>query len=299
MKILFPTDKSDASIYAIKKTLPFLKQDYQIDIINVIDWGLFPTYVTFPTEEEKAFPEQKNNAQEVVESVKSFIESNGYKVRNADFAYGKPEKIILDMIKEKNYDLVAMGSHGKKGIRKWLGSLSRKIVSASPIPTLIARPPINLAEPVKEVKEILISVDGSIYSYNAIKKALCLLNLENSSIELVTVAPGTESLPVEITSDKEWLEKCLSKQEEVANEIMTESKKILIESGINPKAVFSLKGDAAEEIINYTDKNRKDLIIMGSHGREGISDILLGSVSKRVLDHATSPVLIVPSKKHL
>jgi len=297
MKVLFPTDGSDASVHAIKKTLPFLRPDYQIDIINVIDWGFFPTYVTFPTEEETAFPEHKNAAQKIVETTQNIIEAQGYNVTKADFAYGKPEKIILDLIEEEKYDLVAMGSHGKKGIRKWLGSLSRKIVTRSPIPTLIARPPKNHDEIPEETKEILISTDGSIYSYNAIKKAINLLNLQNSSIEVMTVKPGIESLPVEITSDKEWLEKCLSKQEEISNEVLEESKKILIENGINPKSVFSLEGDAAEEILNYTDKAKKDLIIMGSHGREGVSDILLGSVSKRVLDYATSPILIVPSKK--
>jgi len=297
MKVLFPTDGSEASLYAIKKTLPFLKPDYQIDIINVIDWGFFPTYVTFPAEEEIALPKQQNSAQKIVESTKSIIETYGYKVTKADFAYGKPEKIIFDLIEEENYDLVAMGSHGKKGISKWLGSLSRKIVTRSPIPTLIARPSKNHEKASEETKEILLSTDGSIYSYNAIKKAINILNLHNCSIEVVTVKSGIESLPIEITSDKEWLEKCLSKQEELSMEILEESKKILIENGFTPKSVFSLEGDTAEELLNYMDKNKKDLIIMGSHGREGISDILLGSVSKRVLDYATSPVLIVPSKK--
>lgn len=297
MKVLFPTDGSDASIYAIKKTLPFLKQNYQIDIINVIDWGFFPTYVTFPAEEEVAFPERKNSAQKIAESTKNLIETHGYKVRKADFAYGKPDKIILDMIEEEKYDLVAMGSHGKTGINKWLGSTSRKIVTRSPIPILIARPPKNHDKSFTETKEILITVDGSIYSYNAITKTINLLNMQNSSIEILTVKSGVESLPVEIKSDKEWLGKCLSKQEEISNEILNESKKILVQNGITPKSVFSLEGDTAEEILKYIDKNPKDLIIMGSHGREGLSDILLGSVSKRVLDHATSPVLIVPSKK--
>jgi nucleotide-binding universal stress UspA family protein len=297
MKVLFPTDGSDASIHAIKKTLPFLRHDYQIDIINVIDWGFFPTYVTFPVEEEVAFPDQQNAAQKIVETTKNIIEDYGYKVTKADFAYGKPEKIILDLIENENYDLTAMGSHGKKGISKWLGSLSRKIVTRSPIPTLIARPSKDNNDTFKEIKEILIATDGSIYSYNAIKKTINILNLQNSSVEVVTVKPGTESLPVEITSDKEWLEKCLSKQEEIATEILEESKKILEENGISPKSAFSLEGDAAEEILNYINEHKKDLVIMGSHGREGISDILLGSVSKRILDFSTSPVLIVPSKK--
>jgi nucleotide-binding universal stress UspA family protein len=297
MKVLFPTDGSEASIYAIKKTLSLLRPDCEVDVINIIDWGIFPTYITFPAETETAFPSQKNEAQNIVDSAKLYIENLGYKVTTADFIYGKPDKIILDLIEEKKYELIAMGSHGKKGIAKWLGSLSRKIVTKSPIPTLIARPPNKKEEITGRIKEILIPVDGSMYSYNAIKTAMKLFDLQNSNIEIVTVKSGEEGLPVEIVSDKEWLRNCLQKQEEIAIEILENSRKILEDCNLKPKNIFSLTGDAAHEILKYENINKKDLIILGSHGREGISDILLGSVSKRVLEHSQAPVLIVPVKK--
>ena len=146
-------------------------------------------------------------------------------------------------------------------------------------------------------KEILVAADGSKCSYNAIKKMIELLDLKDSSIEILTVRAGVESLPIEISMDKEWLENCITKQKEIANEILEESKKILQVYGISPKSLIDIEGDAAEEILNYTKEHKKDLIVMGSHGREGISDLLLGSVSKRVLDHTDSTILIVPTKK--
>lgn len=298
MKVLFCTDGSEASFYVIKKTLPFLKPDCQLDIINVIDWGFFPTYVTFPYEEETGLPNQKSVSQEILHKTRDFINSFGYKVTNEEHAMGFPADIILQAIIEDDYDLVCLGSHGKKGIDKWLGSVSRKVVTKSPISTLIARPSEEPAMPEIK-KQILVATDGSIYSYNAIKKAIEILDMKNSSIEILTVTPGPESLPVEITMDNEWLENSLLKQKEVAKEILEESEKIFNNAGINIKTAFSLEGDSAEIILQYTEKNPKDLIIMGSHGREGISDILLGSVSKRVLDNASSPVLIVPSQKSI
>lgn len=297
MKILFPTDGSNASIVAIEKILPFLKNDYKIDIINIIDWGIFPTYITFPVETESAFPSQKNEAEKIVESTKSLIENLGFKVNKADFMYGKPDKIILDLIEENKYDLVAMGSHGKKGIAKWLGSLSRKIVYKSPVPVFIAKPKQDKNIKDNAEKNVLIPVDGSIYSYNAIKAAAKLLDIKNCNIEILTVKPGKESLPIEIISDKEWLEKCLVKAEENAREILDNSNKILTDNNLSSKKIFSLEGDPAHEILKYENNNKKDMIILGSHGREGISDVLLGSVSKRVLEHSHSPVLIVPIKK--
>lgn len=297
MKVLFCTDGSEASFYAIKKSLPFLHKDDPIDIINVIDFGIIPTYVTFPAEEEIAYPEEKNIAQRVLDKTIELIEIEGYTVNKSEYAHGKPARNILEMIDTEGYDLVILGSHGKKGIRRWLGSVSRKVVTKSSIPTLIVRPPEKPENGVfLGTKEVLFAVDGSEFSYHAVKQAISILNLDNSSTEILTVMAGAESLPLEITMDNQWLQDSLSKQKEIAEEILENTKKILQDQNIPVKSTISLEGDAAEKILDYLEKHTPDLVIMGSHGREGFSDFLLGSVSKRVLDYSASPVLIIPIK---
>ena len=298
MKVLFCTDGSEISYYAIRKILPFLKHNYQLDIINIIDWGFFPTYVTFPSEEEVGFPANKNIAENILDKTRNIIESEGYKVNSSCFLYGQPSEAILEQIKSENYDLVVMGSHGKVGIRSWLGSVSRKIVTKSPIPVFIVRPSQkteNLTS--KRSKNILITTDGSENSNMAIIAMLNILNLEESFISILSIKPGAESLPPEITSDNEWVKACLEKQNEIASNSIKEAEKILKENNISPKSTFILEGDAAEKILDFCKQNIPDLIVMGSHGREGLSDMLLGSVSKRVLDHSCCPVLIIPRKK--
>ena len=47
------------------------------------------------------------------------------------------------------------------------------------------------------------------------------------------------------------------------------------------------------EIIKAAKRNRCDLIVMGSHGRRGISRLLLGSQASKVLAHSTVPVLVI------
>lgn len=295
MKILFCTDGSEASFYAIQKTLPLLHKNDKIDIINIIDWGFLPTYVTFPREEEIGYPDEKNAAQKILDKAISLVESQNFTVNKADYTQGQPANTLLEIIKTEDYNLVILGSHGKKGIKKWLGSVSRKVVTKSSVPTLIVKP--SEEEILINKKDILAAVDGSEYSYNAIRNAIDLLNLEGGSVEILTIMPGSESLPLEITMDDEWLQKTLKKQKELANEILEKAKQIFQEHGIFVKATLFIEGDPAETILNYTNENKKDLIIMGSHGREGVSDFLLGSVSKRVLDNSLSPVLIVPIKR--
>jgi len=53
-----------------------------------------------------------------------------------------------------------------------------------------------------------------------------------------------------------------------------------------------LRGDVADGIVEYADKQAVDLIIMGTHGAKGIEKILLGSVAERVLKRASCPILL-------
>jgi nucleotide-binding universal stress UspA family protein len=55
---------------------------------------------------------------------------------------------------------------------------------------------------------------------------------------------------------------------------------------------LSPEGDPADEILKYADEIHAELIAMGSHGQSGIMRFLMGSVSRKVLDHAECPVLI-------
>ena len=55
-----------------------------------------------------------------------------------------------------------------------------------------------------------------------------------------------------------------------------------------------VSGGPAHEIVAFVAKSKVDLIVMGTHGRKGLSHVLLGSVAERVVRTATCPVLIVP-----
>lgn len=301
MKVLFCTDGSEASFYAIRKTLPFLKPDYQLDIIYIEETGILTTYPTFPHQKEEGFPDRKNYAQDIVDKTRDLIESEGYKAGTATICQGHPAEIIIEHINENPYDLVSLGSHGKHGLRKWLGSISRKVVTKSHIPVLVARPPKEIENGSKFLnskKEILVTTDGSASSYNAIKGMFNILNTDGATFEVLTIKVGMDDLPFEVRKDPEWVEIFHTRQKEIADENLNTAKKILEDYGFTAEKYLAIEGDPANVIIDYTDKHSKDLIVLGSHGKEGISDFLLGSVSKRVLDHATSPVLIVPTRKH-
>jgi nucleotide-binding universal stress UspA family protein len=61
-----------------------------------------------------------------------------------------------------------------------------------------------------------------------------------------------------------------------------------------PVVVASHRGDAADEIVRYAKANDIQLIVLGTHGRTGVSRFVMGSVAERVIRTAPCPVLTVP-----
>lgn len=59
-------------------------------------------------------------------------------------------------------------------------------------------------------------------------------------------------------------------------------------------SVAGTAGDPAQEILRYASRQPVDLIVVGTHGRTGVSRLLLGSVAERVVRGAGCPVLVVP-----
>lgn len=292
MKTLFCTDGSEASYNAISRAIPFLKPESKLDIINVMETGLFTTtFVTFPYETESGFSEVKSISEEILEKTRSFLEQRGININQTFYSSGHPDQVILEAIQNGFYDMVIMGSHGKRGIEKWLGSVSKKVVTKSSIPVFVAK-----STETGEIRgeRILFAVDGSECSKKAIEKALTYLNLPNPAIEIVVVYPGPEVFPIEISMDARWLEECILSQKQLAIEILEEAEKIVQSRGFEVQQKLALEGEAAFSILNHLEKSPKDLVVMGSHGRSGISDFLLGSVSKRVLDNSNTSTFIVP-----
>lgn len=66
-------------------------------------------------------------------------------------------------------------------------------------------------------------------------------------------------------------------------------------AGLEVESVL-LEGHPAEEIINFSEKNGIDLIIVGSLGKSGVERFLMGSVSEKVVKNAKVPVLVVRAK---
>ncbi len=83
------------------------------------------------------------------------------------------------------------------------------------------------------------------------------------------------------------------KARSAAEDLMREFVRAVEFGGVDFEIQITM-GRAAEEICNYAEEKKIDLIIASTHGRTGFMHVLIGSVAERVVRHARSPVLVVP-----
>jgi nucleotide-binding universal stress UspA family protein len=135
------------------------------------------------------------------------------------------------------------------------------------------------------MKRILIAFDGSENSYKAVEFTKNLINNlkeKPETIELISVIQVID-LP-EIPENQSLISYYKKYYKEKHEEIIKEN--------LEFKSVI-LIGNVANEIINYSKEHKVDLIVVGKTGKSKLEQFLLGSVSKKIVDHAQTNVLIV------
>ncbi|MGO0122601.1 universal stress protein [Desulfothermobacter acidiphilus] len=147
--------------------------------------------------------------------------------------------------------------------------------------------------------KILVAVDGSENSLRAVREAgrLAEGNPE-AEIILITIVPPIDSTfaystwftPQEVQSqEKKVIDALLARAEEIIKEAEEIAKEVA--SG-TVRSVVQV-GDPAQALVAYADKEKCDVIVMGKRGRGVIRELLLGSVSNKVIHLAPCPVLLV------
>lgn len=140
------------------------------------------------------------------------------------------------------------------------------------------------------MKKILVPIDGSQNSFNALKYAGEIAEKYSAELVLVNIQKPVfyESLESE-TEETETLQ-------DRAKMIIKEGLKVLKGSPIKIKPEFNseiILGDPAEQILFLIKKENVDMVVMGRKGLSGIKRYVIGSVSHKVLQHSPITVLIV------
>lgn len=283
MNVLFCTDGSKISYNSIINFSSWVK-DFSLDILSVVDWSCLPDSVSI---ENSEFASQcSTSANVILDYAETYLKEMGLNVAQKIKICGKAVDTILDLVDSGKYDFVVLGSHGKKGIQKWLGSVSQEVASSANISSYISKN-------INNRKKVLFAVDNSELSAKVVLNSLNFLNLEDKEIYLATVYEVPDYLFLEGNVDSTWILEIEKKQEQASRLLLNSFEKSFIEKGfqVNDKLIF--RGVPSQEIINFSNKEDIDLVVTGIRTRKHLSKFLLGSVSKRILENVKSDVLIV------
>ena len=145
---------------------------------------------------------------------------------------------------------------------------------------------------MKGYKKILVPLDGSVTSEGILPEIEKLASAFKASICLLYVVPnlifpGT----METVVQYETIAEAFTKEGE---EYLRKIEKRLKDKGFTVEGLLQ-QGNEAQRILEQAGRADIDLIAMSTHGRSGVSHWLLGSVTEKIVRHATKPVLLVRS----
>ncbi|WP_136718417.1 universal stress protein [Halorientalis salina] len=210
-----------------------------------------------------------------------------------DIVRGSPSQAILDYVGEHEIDLLAMGTHGRTGVRRYVaGSVTERVVRKANIPVVTARA-TERSHLGEGYDDILIPTDGSDAATAAVDHGLAFAESANARVHVLNIVNiGEMAASPSYTPPTELLADLTAAGEEATEEIATQARDRSLDVVTEVK-----EGLPAKDLLEYADEAGVDLIAMGTQGRTGLNRFILGSTTERVIRHAEMPVLAVPGRE--
>ena len=134
-------------------------------------------------------------------------------------------------------------------------------------------------------KRILVAIDGSKFSKAAVDESIRIAKTSKGNLTIVSAVDINEEFETEAPELTERFERQFKAMVE-------RIKKQAKAKGVKAEGIVKI-GEPYNLIISAAKAKKADLIVMGSHGRRGLSRLLMGSVTERVIGHAKCAVLVV------
>jgi len=288
-QILLATDGSESSEGAVKEAIYLAKSCVaRLSVIYVLE-----TNPEFETEGLKFVEKMELAAREHLELIRKEAAAQNVEVEAIVRRTDQPYKAIVEEAAKIKSDVIVMGRRGRTGLEKMLmGSVAAKVIGYAPCKVLVVPRFASIS-----CKNILIATDGSKYSVAAATEAIGIAKRCKSNLIIVTVV-HTEALS-SMSPDTGYTQsqqEVIEKQElQKAERNISGVKELAEKEGIHAEGIIS-EGRPYETIAKTALDKNVDLIVVGSHGRTGISRFLMGSVTERVIGHAESAVLVVKAE---
>ncbi|MDH5667823.1 MAG: universal stress protein [Nitrospira sp.] len=267
-----------------------------LTVVNVLEFapGLNPEYPV----NRLYLTEMMKSATRTLAELKVRAEGRGISVQT-QIATGIPSQEVLGAAEAHDVDLVVVGTLGKTGLKHvLLGSTAERVIRASPCPVLVVRDEWSKGGQVGSgprpaaLDRILVPVDFSDCSLDALEYAAVVARRAKASLTLLHVLePVSYGLDFTLTIPGSRERKKEAAAERLAGVVAALK-------NANVSSDYVLRGGLPNDsILEAAKTSSADMIVMGTHGRRGLSHALYGSVAEFVLRNSRCPVLTVRNPK--
>ena len=239
--------------------------------------------------------EREHNGDYLKEMAASFFDPAAV---SCSVKIGKPAEVIIEVAATNLDTLIAMATHGRSGIRRWLlGSAAEKVLRGAANDVLLIRAiePGERKEAAAHLERLVVPLDGSKLAEQAIACAVELAEKINLELILLRVylMPGVAYPTGSYAPDWKLLDR---ETRQRSSEYLQEKIRQLQNEGFDRVSSIVLEGSAAEKIIEVARENPGSLIAMSTHGASGVGRWVLGSITERVIRHSDNAVLVIRAK---
>lgn len=285
-KILVPVDFSKHTDAAIDTAVGIASRyGAAITLLNIFE----PMALALP--EARSIGAGATSMVDLMEDVRAALEKKraaalvkGAKDVAVQVERGNPAVVIKDVADAGRYDLIVMRTIGRTGVAHFLiGSVAERVVRTASCAVL------TVHEHSRPFAKILVPTDFSTHSDKALDAAVELATRWHASITLVSVfEPIAHKYPTGSGIYASFpVDHLLKDQLEALDALQQRALRI----GAERVELVQRIGHPATEIVNLARDGGFDLIAMATHGRTGMSRLLIGAVAERVVRTAPCPVL--------
>ncbi|MEX2048133.1 MAG: universal stress protein [Gemmatimonadota bacterium] len=185
--------------------------------------------------------------------------------------------------------LTVMCTHGRGVVqRAWLGSVADALVRTSEAPVLLVRAtdgavsPMNDLRAAKRFERVLVALDGSHFSREALESAARLGGKSAVYILARVVAGAGEAADERSKKDRTLAEAKMSLEVQS-----------FASGGYTVESITDFAPSVAQGILDFAKRREADIVVIATHARRGVERLILGSVADKVIRGADLPVLVV------
>ncbi len=237
--------------------------------------------------------ERERYRQQLVDELQPEVDrlrSVGYVVAT-HVDYGDPGQCIIDYINDAGVDMVAMATHGRSGLgRLVLGSVAERVLRSVEVPVLLMRPAPTTADKPSFADlaarrlgsgrplHVAVATDGAAPTQHAVEVAALLASLLQTQLTVLVVASERDGSAH-------------------AQRVMQNAYRLV--EGLESRPEFvPLVGYTDEVVVNYLEKNPRDLLVIGPFQDRGAgSAAAIGPGAQRLVQYAPTSVLVVKGHK--